>query len=61
MRIGIQISSSLRQQTGVEKYIYQLISHLAMLKKSKKHRFFLYLPKREDIKLSENFQIKILK
>ena len=42
MKIGIQISSDLKQRTGVEEYIYQLVRHLPMLEESKRHRFFLY-------------------
>lgn len=48
MKIGIQVSSDLKQRTGVEEYIYQLIKHLSMLKNSKKHQFFLY--SRENLK-----------
>jgi len=45
MRIGIQISSDLKQRTGVEEYVYQLTKHLLMLEESKKHQIFLYTPK----------------
>ena len=44
MKIGIQTSSDLKQKTGIEEYVYQLMKHLPMLKESKKHRFFLYTP-----------------
>lgn len=48
MKIGIQISSDLKQKTGVEKYIYQLLKHLPMVDDFKNHRLFLY--SRENLK-----------
>lgn len=42
MQIGIQISSDLKQRTGVEEYVYQLLKHLPMVDDYKNHRFFLY-------------------
>ena len=42
MQIGIQISSGLKQRTGVEEYVYQLSKHLPMVDDYKNHRFFLY-------------------
>ena len=48
MRIGIQISTSPEQKTGVEEYVEQIIKNLMMLEESKKHQFFLY--NRENLK-----------
>ena len=45
MQIGIQISSGLKQRTGVEEYVYQLLKHLPMVDDYKNHRFFLYTPR----------------
>jgi len=42
MRIGIQISSDLKQRTGVEEYIYQLLRHLPIVDDYKNHQFFIY-------------------
>ncbi|MFZ5559754.1 MAG: glycosyltransferase family 4 protein [Patescibacteria group bacterium] len=42
MKIGIQISSSLENRTGVEEYIYQLLKHLPMVDDYKNHQFFIY-------------------
>ena len=48
MRIGIQISTSPEQKTGVEEYVEQIIKNLMMLEESKKHQIFLY--SRENLK-----------
>ncbi|MFC1700983.1 glycosyltransferase family 4 protein [Patescibacteria group bacterium] len=62
MIIGINAMAALTwPRTGVEEYAYQLIKHLAMLKKSKKHRFLLYSGFRHDIKLPKNFQFTKLR
>ncbi len=61
MRIGIQISSDLKKETGVENYIYQTIKYLSMLNESKKHQFFLYTPQKINIEPPVNFNIKALK
>ena len=42
MRIGIQVSSDLKQRTGVGEYIYQLLKHLPEVDDYKNHHFFLY-------------------
>jgi len=43
MVIGIHaLAAFKRSRTGVEEYTYQLIKHLTMLEKAKKHRFVLY-------------------
>lgn len=41
MKIGIQISSDLKQRTGVEEYVYQLLKHLPRVDGFKNHQFFL--------------------
>jgi len=48
MKIGIQISSGLKQKTGVEEYIYQLLRYLPKVDDFKNHQFFLY--NRENFK-----------
>ena len=45
MRIGIQVSSDLKQRTGVGEYIYQLLKHLPEVDDYKNHQFFLYAMK----------------
>lgn len=42
MRIGIQVSSSLKNRTGVEEYIYQLLQHLPAIDDYKNHQFFIF-------------------
>jgi len=42
MRIGIQVSSNLKNRTGVEEYIYQLLKHLPMVDDYGNHQFFIY-------------------
>ena len=42
MKIGIQISSGLKQKTGVEEYIYQLLRYLPKVDDFKNHQFFVY-------------------
>jgi len=43
MRIGIQISSDyLKQRTGVEEYIFQLLKHFPMIDDYKNHQIFIY-------------------
>jgi len=48
MRIGIAVNISLGHRTGVEEYIYHLLSNFPMLDGLKKHRFFIY--NRETLK-----------
>ena len=48
MRIGIVVSSSLKQRTGVEEYVYQILKHLPMVDDYKNHHLFLY--NRENLK-----------
>jgi len=48
MKIGIQISSGLKQKTGIEEYIYQLLRYLPKVDDFKNHQFFLY--NRENLK-----------
>ena len=48
MKIGIQISSGLKQKTGAEEYIYQLLRCLPKVDDFKNHQFFLY--NRENLK-----------
>ncbi|OGZ31826.1 MAG: hypothetical protein A2V69_01025 [Candidatus Portnoybacteria bacterium RBG_13_40_8] len=44
MRIGIQVSSNLKNRTGVEEYIYQLLKHLPMVDDYGNHQFFILAP-----------------
>ena len=48
MRIGIQISSDIKQRTGVEEYIFQLLKNLPDVDDYKNHQFFIY--SRETLK-----------
>jgi hypothetical protein len=42
MRIGIQVSSNLKNRTGIEEYIYQLLKYLPMIDDYGNHQFFIY-------------------
>jgi len=48
MKIGIQVSSNLKNRTGVEEYVYQLLKHLPLVDDYKNHQFFLM--SRENLK-----------
>jgi len=48
MKIGIQVSSDLKQRTGVEEYVYQILKHLPLVDDYRNHQFFLY--NRENLK-----------
>ncbi|MEK7453075.1 MAG: glycosyltransferase family 1 protein [Patescibacteria group bacterium] len=65
MKIGIHIGSAFSEnRTGVEEYAFQLITNIAKLDDSKKHKFILYSnPKvnKRYIKLPNNFTIKELR
>jgi len=42
MRIGIAVNISLEHRTGVEEYIYNLLTNFPMLEESKEHRILIY-------------------
>lgn len=48
MRIGIQISSDIKQRTGIEEYIFQILKNLPLVDDYKNHQFFIYT--RETLK-----------
>lgn len=63
MTIGINAAAAAKQpRTGVEAYVYQLIKGLAALKESKKHRFILFSPQKNNLnfELPDNFEVKEL-
>ncbi len=64
MKIGIHTGSAFcSERTGVEEYVYQIITHIAKLKEQNEHEFILYVnPKTADFipQLPKNFKIKKL-
>jgi len=63
MNIGINsIAAFKNPRTGVEEYVYQLISQLVKIKETQKHNFVLYSSNNNfDFCLPSNFEIKNLK
>lgn len=56
MKIGIQISSDIKQRTGVEEYAFQLLKNLPQVDDYKNHQFFILAPS-----AVEGFSTKVLK
>jgi len=44
MKIGIAVNISLERRTGVEEYVYNLLTNFPMLEESKEHRILIYSP-----------------
>jgi glycosyltransferase involved in cell wall biosynthesis len=44
MRIGIAVNILLERRTGVEEYVYNLLTNFPMLEESKEHRILIYSP-----------------
>jgi glycosyltransferase involved in cell wall biosynthesis len=63
MRIGIAVNISLGHRTGVEEYIYHLLSNFPMFDDYKNHQFFLLAPSATCLPAGkvEGFPTKILK